>query len=369
MSSVTRIALLLATLLIAPYAGAQSDDYQEASRLFRSGQQAQALERVDNFLKAHPKDARARFLKGLILTEQNKPADAIKLFTGLTEDFPELPEPYNNLAVLHASQGQYDKARTALEMAIRTHPSYATAHENLGDIYAKMASQAYDKALQLDKNNTAAQTKLELIKDLFAGGARGAKPAAGKAETGTKAAPAAVATAGGAAAAFQPPRTAAAAPAFQPPLPAGAAPAFQPPLPAGTAPAFQSPRAAGTTAQAGKPAANSADEVLETISNWAKAWSSNDVSGYLGFYAPDFKTPEGESRSKWEATRTARIAKPRKIEVRVNSPKVKFVGNSHATVTFRQDYRSNTLKVTSAKTLMMVKSGGRWLIQQERSSN
>jgi hypothetical protein len=39
------------------------------------------------------KDARARFLKGVILTEQNKAADAISIFSGLTEDFPELPEP------------------------------------------------------------------------------------------------------------------------------------------------------------------------------------------------------------------------------------------------------------------------------------
>ena len=78
-----------------------------------------------------------------------------------------MPEPYNNLAVLYASQGQYDKARKSLEMAIRTHPSYAIAHENLGDVYAKMASEAYDKALQLDRGNAAAQTKLAMIKDLF----------------------------------------------------------------------------------------------------------------------------------------------------------------------------------------------------------
>lgn len=332
MFSVTRIALLLASLLIAPGVVAQNDDYQEASRLFRSGQQAQALERVDNFLKGNPKDARARFLKGLILTEQNKPADAIRLFTGLTEDFPELPEPYNNLAVLHASQGQYDKARAALEMAIRTHPSYATAHENLGDIYAKMASQAYDKALQLDKSNAAAQTKLELIKELFSSGVRVAKPTAGKAETG-KATPAVVAA-------------------------SGSPPPFQPPLPA------------GTTAQPAKPVAtNSAGEVLEAVSNWAKAWSNNDVNGYLGFYAPDFQTPDGEPRNKWEAVRTERIAKPKKIEVRISSQKVKFTDNNHATVTFRQDYRSNTLKATSTKSLMMVKGGNRWLIQQERSSN
>ncbi len=396
MSSATRITLLLVSLLIAPCAGAQSDDYQEASRLFRSGQQAQALERVDSFLKGNPKDARARFLKGLILTEQNKPADAIRLFTGLTEDFPELPEPYNNLAVLHASQGQYDKARAALEMAIRTHPSYATAHENLGDIFAKMASQAYDKALQLDKSNAAAQTKLELIKELFSSGTRGVKPTAGKAEPG-KAAPAVVAASGtpppfqsprpagaGAAPPFQPPLAAGAAPPFQPPLAAGAAPPFQPPLAAGAAPPFQPPRPAGagatppfqspltaeTTAQPARPAAtNAAGEVLEVVSNWARAWSNNDVNGYLGFYAPDFQTPDGEPRNKWEALRTERIAKPKKIEVHISSPKVKFVDNNRATVTFRQDYRSPTLKVPSTKTLTMVRGGGRWLIQQERSSN
>src|SRR5882757_9021345 len=97
---IPRGALFLPALLFAVVAGAQSDDYTEAGKLFRSGQQAQAPERVDNFLKANPKDARGRFLKGLILTEQSKQAEAIKIFTGLTEDYPELPEPYNNLAVL-----------------------------------------------------------------------------------------------------------------------------------------------------------------------------------------------------------------------------------------------------------------------------
>src|SRR4030067_195207 len=63
---------------------------------------------------------------------------------------------------------RFSCARLALEKAIRTHPSYTTAHENLGDIYAKMASQAYDRALQLDRSNTATQTKLAMIQDLFA---------------------------------------------------------------------------------------------------------------------------------------------------------------------------------------------------------
>jgi tetratricopeptide (TPR) repeat protein len=113
-----------------------------------------------------PRDAQARFLKAVILTEQGNSREAIDIFTRLTQDFPELPEPYNNLAVIYAAQGQYEKARAALEQSIRTQPSYATAYENLGDVYAKLASQAYDKALQLDKTNSGAQTKLSRAREI-----------------------------------------------------------------------------------------------------------------------------------------------------------------------------------------------------------
>lgn len=350
MSALIRVPLLLTGLFFASLLAAQSDDYQEATRLFRAGQLQQALDRVENVLKANPKEARSRFLKGLILTEQNKPGDAIKIFSALTEDFPELPEPYNNLAVLYASQGQYDRARSALEMAIRTHPSYATAHENLGDIYAKMASQAYDKALQLDKGNSAAETKLGLIKDLFSGGARGAKPTTGRTEIIAKAATAA---------------SAKPAPAVSAPTPATAS------LPANTqvaqAPAQAAPAPVPTPAA--KPVATAADpaaDVISTVNNWARAWSNNDVNGYLGYYAPSFQPPGGEPRSDWEASRKLRIAKPKKIEVQIESPRVKIADDKRVTVTFRQIYRSPGLKSNSTKTLVMVKSGDRWLIHQER---
>src|SRR3989338_1694423 len=167
------VILLAVAQLLCAGQSAHADDIEEANKLFKQGQHNQALVKVNGFLAEKPKDAQARFLKGLILTEQGKTTDAVKMFSALTEDYPELPEPYNNLAVLYASQGQYDKAKLALEMAIRTHPNYAPAHENLGDIYAKMASQAYDRALQLDRSNTATQTKLAMIQDLFAGGTRG----------------------------------------------------------------------------------------------------------------------------------------------------------------------------------------------------
>src|SRR5258706_14531947 len=145
---------------------ARAGDVEDAQKLLKAGQPQQALERVNRALSANPKDPQARFLKGLIFTEQGKQQEAIDIFTKLTKDYPNLPEPYNNLAVIYASQGQYEKARAALEQSIRTHPSYATAYENLGDVYAKLASQAYGKALQLDASNTGAQNKLSLVREL-----------------------------------------------------------------------------------------------------------------------------------------------------------------------------------------------------------
>jgi tetratricopeptide (TPR) repeat protein len=332
---VAGLALSLSlSLLCAVPASAQTDELQDVSQMLKQGQFDQALTRVNSYLASRPKDARGRFLKGLILAEQNKAGDAITVFTDLTKDFPDLPGPYNNLAVLYASQGQYDKARIALEQAIRTHPSYATAHENLGDIYAKMASQAYDKALQLDKGNSTAQTKLNLIRDLFPGDTRTAKatpvPAPGKADP----VKAVVATA--------PPSS-----TYDPTKPA----------PTTSAPATPAPSAAV------KP---DTDEVMAHVNAWAKAWSDNDIPGYLGAYAADFRAPAG-NRAAWEAERKQRIAKPRKIQVVLEAPKVEFDGNGRATVTFMQHYRSDALKSSNAKTLVMTKAGDKWLIQQERS--
>src|SRR5882672_2043630 len=165
----------------------RADDLQDAQRLLKAGQRDQALERVNRVLAEKKDDPQARFLKGLILTEQGNTKEAIEIFTKLTQDYPNLPEPYNNLAVIYAGQGQYDKARAALEQSIRTHPSYATAYENLGDVYAKLASQAYGKALQLDSSNAAAQNKLSLVRELVR--EPGVKPAAVAAAPTAKEAP------------------------------------------------------------------------------------------------------------------------------------------------------------------------------------
>jgi hypothetical protein len=357
--SATAILALLAGILCAPGA-ALADELTDVQALVRQGNLTQATERLNAYLAKNPKDARARFLRGLILTEQRRPADAIRVFVALTEEYPELPEPYNNLAVLYAAQGQFDRARQMLESAIRTHPSYATAHENLGDIYAKMASEAYDRALQLDRSNTGVQTKLALIRELFSASPKFQRPPlagdamkqvamAGQAAPAAPAAPAASRPV----AARETAPAAADAQAAQ--ARAAAVATATPPAPAAPAPA---PTASSAVA--------GADDVLRTVEQWAQAWSTNDVKRYLAFYAKDFKVPGGETRADWEKGRRDRIAKPKKIEVSVISPQVKPLGPDRMSVAFRQDYRSQTLKASSPKTLTLVRAGDRWLIEQEQ---
>jgi tetratricopeptide (TPR) repeat protein len=311
---------LFATLVCCAVPFARADELQDAQRLLKSGQRDQALEQVNRALAAKPKDPQARFLKGVILTEQGKQGEAIDVFTRLTQDYPNLPEPYNNLAVIYAGQGQYDKARTALEQSIRTHPSYATAYENLGDVYAKLASQAYGKALQLDASNTGAQNKLSLVRELV-----GEPKAAAVAKVEPQKAEA--------------PKVAAA----------------EPQKPA-------EPKPAPSAAPKNEPA-----NVLKAVHAWAEAWSRKDVEGYLSHYAASFDPPGKESRADWAKTRKERIDAPKTISVEIESPKVTMRGADEAQVSFRQNYRSDRLKSTSRKTLDMVKTDKGWQIRREQS--
>ncbi|HJQ63853.1 MAG TPA: tetratricopeptide repeat protein [Burkholderiales bacterium] len=165
-------AAVLAFGISLPAAAQRDDGLKQVEFLIQKGDHERALENVEHYLVSNPKDARGRFLKGVILAEQKKTQDAIKIYTDLTHEHPDLPEPYNNLAVLHAGVGQYDAARMALEMAIRVKPDYAVAHENLGDIYARMAAQSYEKAAQLDRGNKSAPLKLKQVTALLSAARR-----------------------------------------------------------------------------------------------------------------------------------------------------------------------------------------------------
>ncbi|HPR05106.1 MAG: tetratricopeptide repeat protein [Zoogloeaceae bacterium] len=348
---------------------------QEIQALVARGQFPEAIRVADVDLSSNPTDPQTRFLKAVALTELNKVEDAIGVFRKLTEDYPELPEPYNNLAVLYAQQKSFDKAKAALEMAIRTHPSYATAHENLGDVYARMASQAYDKALQLDSNNTVAQSKLALIRELMTASGRRTPPVAIAQAAPAPAKPIAepvapVAVAKPAQAPLPPPVAAptpapVATPAPTPapaatPAPVAAAPT--PPAPVAVA----TPAAPVDTPPAKAPVkVDTTDPVREELSAWARDWARKDVKAYLSHYAKDFRVPGGRSRSQWENERQARVGdKPGEISVVLENIEVTVSGGT-AKALFRQHYDSSGFSGSTNKTLVFVQQDGRWRIQQE----
>ena len=328
--------LALAGTLLVSTPG-YADDYDEVNLLIRTGKLSEALKKADQYLSAKPRDPQMRFIKGVIQRDSGKPSDAINTFTKLTEDYPELPEPYNNLAVLYAGQSQFDKARAALEMAIRTNPSYATAHENLGDVYAKLASQAYNKALQLDGTNAAVAPKLALIRELFNPNQKGQRP--------TAAAP---------------------TPSSPPPTTPSPAPVAPKPPPTEAAASSTSPALGAGPATLAKPAvAEDANKEAEAaVRAWARAWAGKDVKAYLSAYSRDFSPPGELTRSAWEEERRLRILGKRNISVKLDGLTVTVTGGT-AVAKFQQDYKADALSVSSRKRLDLVKTGERWLIVKE----
>jgi tetratricopeptide (TPR) repeat protein len=357
-------------LAVSGAAVAQNADLAEVNRLLKAGQSQMALDRVNTYLTSKPKDAVGRFIRGLAQAELGKTNDAIMTFQALTEDYPELPEPYNNLAVLYSSKGQFEKARLALELAIQTHPSYSIAHENLGDIYAKLASQAYDKALQLDKANVPVATKLNLVRDLFSTNPKA--NTAPRIAAGTTGLPAASVASAPATAAPASTASAALAPA---PAPAPAKPSAQvaavtpPPLPAAKTESAKPAAAPAAPAAPVVPTAVAGDssaEVMAAVNLWATQWAAKNAEGYLSAYSKSFKPEDGSGRAAWADTRRERISAPKRISVELLGTSVEMVSASEAKVTFRQAYSSDALQTRSRKTLNLVKEGSSWRIVRER---
>lgn len=310
----TRFVASAALLLLASGVHAATA-VEEAQTLMTQGEFDAALKRLDAQLKTAPQDAEARFIRGLVLTRLKRSEEAIKTFADITRDYPQLPEPYNNLAVLYAQQGNYEKAREALESALATHPSYATAHENLGDIYAALAGAAYNRALMLDQGNQAVRNKLNFVNEL---GQPGTRPA-----TATAAAPAPANAEGTPAPVAEPERV-----------------------------VSEAPEAAVEKA------------VQVQLDLWASSWSSKDADTYVGIYSTSFRPEGGVSRETWEAQRRDRVARPKRIRVGVVSPQFLTLGDGRVRVIFTQEYESDSFSDRVTKVLELREEGG-WKIVRE----
>lgn len=311
-------ALALASLLSLPLLAHAADN---ASATAASASQQPSVPQPTASSTSSPQmqasafeQARERFAQGVIATEQKKYPEAIQIFNALIKDFPNLPEPYNNLAVLYASQGDLVQAASLLQQAVRIDPYYASGYENLGDMYTLLANEAYNKAVSLDEMRTGLPAKLAMIQQIFPDGRTSI------AHTQQK---------------------------------APAAASAQPASPAAAQPQQHSPHALSIA-------------VEHAVKDWADAWASQNLARYFAAYSEQFKPLKG-SLAAWKAERRARIEDKGFIKVDISDLKVQIQGN-RATATFRQRYTADNYQSNDRKTLELQREGDKWLITREFTS-
>lgn len=297
--------------------------------MLAAGNPTDALLILDQGLAKSPKDATLRFQRGVALSKLGRTPEAIREFVDLIRDNPQIVEAYNNLAVLYAQQGDYVRARDALEAALAKNPKYAAAQTNLGEIYMSLASIAYGRSLDLKKDNAAVQAKQEGLRRLMIGDASSQKsPQAIAVEPIAAAAPAKVSDASDNSA-----NVVAATPAV-----AASASA--------TGPELQ-------------------QQLMTVLNGWLSAWSALDIDKYLSFYSADFQ-PEGKiARGVWSEGRRTRFQTDKNIKVSAMNPRFALVDASHASLNFEQNKSTAGIQHKSSKILDLQKNENGWQIVRE----
>ena len=278
-------------------------DIKLINKLIEDKNYEQAQIEINALLKSDSDNPQLLFINGVLLSENNKVNEAIKVFESLTKTHPNLPEPYNNLAVLYAQQGDFPKAKHALEQSIKTHPSYATAHINLGDLYTRMASESYNQALQIDGSNKSAKTKLSLIKKLFN---------------------------------FQPIRK-----------------------------NIEITEKASNESEAPKIQELDSKNIIENTSNnislteiesfidgWKTSWEQQNFESYINCYSLKFKNNNGQNFEQWKIYRKPRVTNKEKIEIKLTNIKITEINNGFE-VSFIQEYKSGNIDSRTNKKLII----------------
>ncbi|MDP4607518.1 MAG: tetratricopeptide repeat protein [Burkholderiaceae bacterium] len=316
-----------AAVWASTHAWSATQHYADIKQALSTGESARALELVKKAKNDNPKDVQLMFFEGVIKAQTGDTRGAIALFEDMTEKYPELPEPHNNLGVLFAAKGDLEKAKAAFERAILTNPSYAAAHKNMADVYAALAKKNYGKALQVDGANTPNAPQMTLLGNLTPG----AKPQDNVIVAMAK-------------------------PAAATPAQAESNTQTQAATPAASAPAGAS--------DGEKATAKAEQDIKDSVLIWAAAWSARDIDSYLSAYSASFDPGRGLTLGDWKQQRTERIVPRKRINVKIVNLRVNLNGKT-ATADFSQAYTSDTFNGTSVKRLDMVLEGGRWLIAKE----
>ena len=285
------IAVLFSVFTFSHYSFA---DISKLNKLIEDKDYLEAKKIVEQLLDSDKENPQLLFIDGVLLSELGEIDEAINVFVSLTKSHPALPEPYNNLAVLYAQNGNFDLAKTALEKSIKTHPSYATAHVNLGDLYTRMASESYNQALQIDKSNKNAKTKLSLIKKLFN---------------------------------------------------------FQP-INKNIVLTENIEQKSQSFNEIKNKEEIINEKIFVMIDNWKNAWMSQNFDQYIGYYSDNFKNNKGMDLEKWKQFRKPRVINKPSINLKLENIEISKNKNLYS-VSFKQIYQSGDIDSTTKKTLLI----------------
>ena len=266
-----------------------------------------ALEKIKKRLRSSPGEPRLLFYKGVTEAKVNQIDEAINTYNDLINRHPNLPEPYNNLAVIYAERQELDLAKETLEKAIKTNSSYSVAHVNLGDIYTQMATNAYNMAFEIDKDNKIAKNKLKLITELFnyRPNTNEKSIAIGKLEKEN---------------------------------------------------IVIITRSKSTDKK----------NIIKRIEAWKTSWEDKDLDLYFDSYSENFKYPNQMNQNQWESYRRDRIVNKKDISINISNIKLKFKKDIIHAV-FYQEYKSTGYQQKSKKTLFFEFQSDDWKIIEEFS--
>ena len=324
---------------------------------------------------SYPEELKNQFEKAVKLSNAGKYTEAIAAYRNIIAKYPNYPEPYNNLAVLYAKTDQLGLAQQQLEKAMQTSQAYAAVYHNLGDVYQKMAADAYRKALHLDQPTQEPPAKLTMIASLSS------QPSTTLAISTVEVAPDRTPQATKETAVSPQETTVVALNSTVAPetkIPDNAKQPENKPVETKSVETKPADKKSESTqpvslAREDKAASDKDDqaktrknEVSSVVKNWASAWARQDTNRYLASYDRNFKVPDGKSRSAWEKDRKQRITEKDKIRVSVDILSVSFSGDDKATVRFRQRYEAGALKTSARKTMVLRQTEGGWKIIEER---
>ncbi len=304
---------LITLLLVLGSNVSWASSVDDIQKLLSQNRFQEALPKIESLLSNTPDDVELRFLHATTLSELDQPEKAINIYEAIISEYPTLPEPRNNLAVLYAKQQGFEKAEGALQSALNTHPSYATAHENLSDIYKALASVAYNKAFNDGKSTApaAAAPNLRLVTELLS-------------------------------------------------LQKTEQPTIEQLSPAEIMPQVQKQETVTKTAEE-----VDISRVESRIVAWSEAWSEQDPDSYLEFYSADFKPLGSSSLATWQKQRRDRLKSPKFIKIGISNMQTTILSPTAVGVKLKQSYKSDRFAEKSIKLLLLKLEQDQWRIALE----